>query len=99
MPANQLAGWFHVTGGKSVIRFLAIQAGGLFIPLPTGRLSGPADIQALQGVLHGSVGVLLAYMQGTATKDEAIAALSAGLEALAFEREQVKKSDQPELEF
>jgi hypothetical protein len=99
MPANQLAAWFHATGGKAVIRHLAVQAGGLFIPLPTGRATAPLDVAALQSVLNQSIGALLAFMQGTATQQDAVAALTRGLEALALEREQVKKSDQPELDF
>jgi hypothetical protein len=99
MPANALAGWFHATGGTAVIRYLAIQAGGVFVPVPTGRLTAPADIQALQSVLHDSVGVLLDFMSGRADKVEAFSALTASLEALAAEREQVAKSDQPELDL
>ncbi|MDD5297636.1 MAG: hypothetical protein PHU46_12055 [Rhodocyclaceae bacterium] len=99
MPANGLAGWFHATGGTAVIRYLAVQAGGVFVPVPTGRLTAPADIQALQSVLHDSVGVLLDFMIGRADKVEAFSALTASLEAIAAERAQVEKSDQPELDL
>src|SRR5574337_179399 len=47
MPVKHLAAWFHNTGSRSVIRFLAVQAGGVFIELPTGRAPTTEEMQEL----------------------------------------------------
>jgi hypothetical protein len=99
MPVNRLAGWFHNTNGKGVIRFLATQARGIFIDLPIGRKAQPSDIHALQGVLNSAIGALLEFHAGQLQREECIAALVAGMEGLSWHRENVSKSDQPELEL
>ena len=99
IPASKLALWFEKTGGKNAIRFLCAQAGGLFIELPTGRPTTSHGINELQTVLTQSVRALLDFQEGKLGKDECGAALMAGLEGLAYERQQVLRADQPELEF
>ena len=99
MPVNRLAGWFHMTGGTALIRFLSAQAGGVFVPVPTGRRLSHEDFHALQQVLNEAVGALLAFSAGKLGRDECLGALAAGLEGLSWHRENVARSAQPELEF
>lgn len=99
IPANKLALWFEKTGAKNTIRFLCVQAGGLFVEAPTGRCAHPEAISDLQMVLTDAVRSLLEFHAGKADKDACLAALLEGMQALAAHRENVRKSQQPELEF
>lgn len=99
MPVNRLAGWFHMTRSSALIRFLAAQAGGVFIQVPTGRHLEHEDVHALQKVLNDAVGALLAFTAGKTSQEECIGVLLAGMESLAWHRENVARSEQPELEF
>jgi hypothetical protein len=99
MPVNRLAAWEHITGSDCVVRYLAAAAHRVVIEIPTGRKSATTDVHALQTTLNNAVGVLLAFMNGDADRDTTLAALGAGLESMAWHRENVRKNDQPELEL
>lgn len=99
IPANRLKLWFDKTGGKYTIRFLCAQAGGLFIELPTGKQSATHEVSDLQLVLHDAVGALLAYHAGKLEQDACLAKLTHAMECTAWHRENVRKAEQPELEF
>lgn len=99
LPANRLAGWFHNTGGKAVIRYLCAQAGGLFVPMPTGRRPTAEEIAELQHVLADTGAALLRFYAGRADQAETLGAVQQALELLAWHRGSVEKTDQPELEL
>lgn len=99
LPANRLAGWFHNTGGKAVIRYLCAQAGGLFVPMPTGRRPTADETAELQHVLADTGAALLRYYAGKADQAETLGAVQHTLELLAWHRNTVEKADQPELEL
>lgn len=99
LPANRLAAWFHNTGGRAVIRYLCAQAGGLFLPVPTGRRPTPVEMAELQQLLAETTGALLRFYSGEVGADETLAAVQRALEALAWHRGNVEKHAQPELDF
>lgn len=97
MPVSCLAGWEHATGSDQVVRYLAAAAHKAVIDLPTGRRATGGDIQALQMVLHEAVGQLMGFVSGTQSAEATLAALTHGLESLAWHRENVRRDEQPEL--
>lgn len=99
MPANRLAMWEHLTGGDNVVRYLASNAHRVVIDIPHGRPAAAADLHVLQSTLHDVVGALMAFARGELDRDRTLAQLGAGLESLAWHRENVRKSDQPELDL
>lgn len=99
MPINRLAAWEHLTGSDAVLRYLAASAHRVVIDIPVGRAVAAADVHLLQATLHDAIGALLAYCAGELDRDRTLARLGAGLESLAWHRENVKKNDQPELEL
>ncbi|MDY0035423.1 MAG: hypothetical protein RBS05_05865 [Zoogloea oleivorans] len=99
MPAKSLIGWQHLTGASNVVRYLASREGGVVIAVPAGRKAMSEDVHVLQETLNGAIGALLAYMTGDLDRDATLGKLSLGLENLAWHRENVRKSDQPELDL
>jgi len=99
MPAKALIAWQHLTGANNVVRYLAACEGAVVISVPCGRSVKAEDVHVLQATLNGAVGALLGYMSGETDRETTIGKLGAALEGLAWHRENVKKSDQPELDL
>lgn len=99
MPVSALASWEHATGGSAVLRYLASQGGRLLIDIPRGRPHCAGDVQGLQSITHDAVGALIAFGEGAKTADETMAALLHAMTALAWHRENVAKTSQPELDL
>lgn len=98
-PSNRLASWFHNTGGKAVIRYLCAQAGGLFVPVPTGRHPSPVEMAELQKLLAETTGAHLRFYAGQADADATLGQVQQSLEALAWHRGNVERHAAPELNF
>lgn len=99
MPLVKLRAFEHVCGANFVTRWLAASAGLLVIDIPTGRSADGNDVMALQETLTEAVGALLGFYSGKTPADEVLARITAGMEGLAFHRENVRKFDQPELDL
>ncbi len=99
MPLVKLRAFEEAAGAAFVTRWLAMSAGLLVIDIPTGRQGNGEDMLALQETLNDAVGALLQFYAGKLDQGEVQARLTAALEGMAFHRENVKKFDQPELNF
>lgn len=99
MPIRLLPAWQHLTGSNQVVRYLASREGAVVIQIPPGRDVTPEDIHALQRVLTAAPAALLDLRAGRISRDECLAALTGGMESLAWHRANVERQDQPELEF
>lgn len=99
MPVDKLALCEHIAGCYAVTAYLAHRAHLLVIQIPRGRGASPRDINALQSVLNDSAGALIAFNAGAMPADATMARLTAGMEALAYHREDVRKHAQPELDL
>lgn len=99
MPALLIPVYEEVCGINLVSRWLASAGGKLLIDLPTGRHCTAQDMHELQAVLTTSTGALLAFHSGSATAAEALSAIQAGLEGLAWHRGNVQQHAQPQLEL
>lgn len=99
MPLRKLRAFEDACGSTFVTRWLAMSAGLLVIDIPTGRSATGDDVLALQETLNEAVGALLQFYSGKAKQADVLARLTAGMEGLAFHRENVKKNPQPELPF
>lgn len=99
MPLLKLRAFEHACGANFVTRWLAMSAGLLVIDMPSGRSVDGNDVLALQETLNDAVGALLAFYADKAPADEVLARITAGMEGLAFHRENVKKYKQPELDL
>lgn len=99
MPLVKLRAFENVCGVNFVTRWLAMSAGLLVIDIPTGRSADSSDVMALQETLNDAVGSLLGFYSGKTPAEEVLARITAGMEGLAFHRENVRKYDQPELDL
>ena len=99
MPMRKLRPFEHACGCKYASRWVAMSGDLLTIDIPTGRSATCADVMALQETLNDAVGALLQFYQGKLSPDEVLTSVTAGMEGLAFHRENVKKHDQPELDL
>lgn len=99
MPVRKLRPFEQACGCKYVSRWIAMSADLLTIDIPIGRLANSEDVMALQETLNNTVGALLLFYQGKAEADSVLANVTAGMEGLAFHRENVRKYDQPELDL
>jgi len=99
MPVHALPAWEHATGGSSVIRYLASRGNHLVIDIPTGRGLVASDVQGLQRITHDAIGALIGFSEGRVEAEETMAALLGAIGALAWQRENVSKANQPELDL
>ena len=99
MPARALIAWQHLTGANNVVRYLAACEAAVVVAVPCGRSATSDDVHVLQATLNGAVGALLGYMSGETDRDMTLGKLGAGLEGLAWHRENVRKIAQPELDL
>ena len=99
MPMRKLRPFEHACGCKFGSRWVAMSGDLLTIDIPTGRSGDSHDVMALQETLNDAVGALLAFYSGKAPAEDVLARITAGMEGLAFHRENVKKHDQPELDL
>lgn len=99
LPARKLRSFEHACGAKFVTRWLAMSGSLMAIDIPTGRSADGDDVMALQETLNDAVGALLGFYAGKTAADEVLTRITAGMEGLAFHRENVRKFDQPELDL
>lgn len=99
IPAKKIASFQHACHAHYITRYLAHSAGQLLIDMPQGRLIDSDDVHALQGTLNAAVGALLGFAAGRLDADQVGAEISVSMEALAWHRENVAMSRQPELDL
>lgn len=99
MTAAQVRSFEHACGANYVSRYIAASAGLLAIEIPAGRQQSGDDIQSVQANLHAAVGALMDFHAHRIDAAEALERISAGLSDLAWHRENVARSTQPQLDF
>lgn len=82
-----------------VTAYLAHASHHLIIDIPTGRLPATSDLQAMQLATNEATGALINFAAGKADAAQVIATVTTALEHLAFQRENVARHAQPELEL
>jgi transcriptional regulator with XRE-family HTH domain len=99
MRANLIPTYEHVCGCHFVTEYLAASAGRLVVAIPSGRTPTDLEIIELQGLLTDTVRRLILFYGGEIDQEQAEQGLTASLKALAWQRENVRKADAPELEL
>jgi hypothetical protein len=99
MPVRLVPAFEHAAGCTFVTAWLAGAAHRFLIEIPTGRDRSASDVHALQEACNAAVGAVLAFHGGTADAAQTLGALTAAIESLAFERANVERHHQPELDL
>lgn len=99
IPGRKILAYQRACRADFITRWLAHADGKLLVDIPRGRRIDAEDVNALQGVLNGAVGALLAFAAGKSDEAATQAALTQAMEGLAWHRENVARHAQPELDF
>lgn len=99
IPSKKIPGFEHACGCNYVTAYLATTARKLLIDMPTGRPSGAGQILVVQEACNAATGALIAFAEHKSTAEQTIAALQRALELLAYERSNIQRYEQPELDL
>ena len=99
MPANMIPPFELACGADFVTRWMAMRNGHLVISIPSGQAARPEDMQVVQSLLNDTLGVLMKFYAGRADAESTLEALNNSISELAWHRENVAKSRDPELDF
>lgn len=99
IPLKKVHAFQHACGCDFITRWLAHSSGMLLVPIPQGRPSGVDDVHRLQETVNGAVRALVGFATGDMDADQVGGELNSAMEALAWHRENVARSHQPELDL
>lgn len=99
IPSKKIPGFEYACGCYYVTAYLAAAAHKLLIDIPSGRPSDAGQIHAVQEACTNAVGALIAFADQKSTAEQTLACLQRAIELLAFERANVTRHQQPELDL
>lgn len=97
MPAIKIIPFEHACGINYVTRFLAHSSNKLLVDIPTGRRAEHRELIDLAINANHTTGMLMDFFEGRGDADTVSAAITALIEDLALQRNNVEKFRQPEL--
>ena len=97
MPVNRIAQFERFCGIHFVSEYLAAGANRVVIEIPPGHPVEAEDMGGLQALISSAVLMLMRCWRGQAGIDETISELTLALQALAYQRENVRRCEHPEL--
>ncbi|MEW8494264.1 MAG: hypothetical protein AB2604_10700 [Candidatus Thiodiazotropha taylori] len=101
VPLRHVIPFQKACGSTFITDYLASATHKLVINIPTGKVPTSEDILKLQEHLNTTVGYILKFgeKQNEEHAEDAINALMASMEGLAFHKINIEKQHQPELEL
>ncbi|WP_374557849.1 hypothetical protein [Aquitalea pelogenes] len=99
MPAGRLLQFSVLCGSANVIEYLAIACGKLVVSIPTGKKAKASDLGEMQANFGKAVMLLEQFYRGQSDLSETLGVLNEVLSQVAYHRENVIKTGQPELEL
>lgn len=99
MPVHMIRPFEHVCGIDLVTEYLAHSANKLVLPMPSGRRAEHREINELSLFMNETVQLLYLHREGGKSAEDTIGALTQLMESLAYQRGNVEKEQQPELEL
>lgn len=100
LPLNRIAQFEALTGSRFISEYLSVLHGDrVVIEIPRGHKGKAADIAQVQSQTAAALALLAKWHEDGSGVDETIEALTNVLALLAYQRENVKKAGNPELDF
>ena len=98
LPLNRLVTLEHIVGAQFISEYLCVfQGNKVVIDIARGKKSDVMDLSELQAQIAQATACLAQFYSGKASADDTIAELTASITALAYQRENVRKVETPEL--
>ena len=97
LPAVLIRPFEHACGIDFVTLYIAASSNRLVVDIPSGRKASASEVNELQGSFTEAMGLLIRFYQGDSDACDTINALNNVMSGIAWHRENVKKSDSPEL--
>lgn len=99
MPSGKIPTYEHICGINLVSQYLAASGGCVVIEIPTGKTANALELNELQAVVTDAMGKLIRFYNGEVGIEETESGLTAVLKGVAWHRENISKSEQPELDL
>lgn len=99
LPANLIPALEHACGVNYVTEYLVQAAHKMMVPMPSGRAVSQMDMAELQMSFAEAVNSLARHYEGKADAETTIAAITRAMAGLAWQRENLAKSQAPELDL
>ena len=100
LPLNRIAQFEALTGSRFISEYLSVLHGDrVVMEIPRGRKGKAADMAQVQSQTAAALALLAKWHEDGSGVDETIEALTNVLALLAYQRENVKKAGNPELDF
>jgi hypothetical protein len=99
LPAIMIRPFEHACGIDFVTQFLAHSNDKLIVAMPNGRNAEHRDLNDLSLAMHQTAAQLIQYYEGDADAAEVIANITLLIEGLAYQRGNIHKQQQPQLEL
>lgn len=97
MPANRIPQFEHICGIHFVTEYLAGHAHRIMVDIPTGKPASALDTNALQMRCVEALASLMHCYRGEVKSDDTEALLSNAISGLVWHRENVRRTEMPEL--
>ncbi len=99
LPTILIRSFENVCGISLVTKYIAFSGHKLLIDIPSGKKATAKDINGLQASLTKTVTELLKFYDGQSQVEETLAIIQQSLENLAWQKGEVEKHHQPELDL
>jgi hypothetical protein len=99
IPAIKIRPFEHACGVDFVTEYLAHSANKLVLGMPTGRRAEHREVNELGAFMAATQTLIYKYLDGESKADETAGAITKLMEDLAFQRGNIEKGTQPELEL
>lgn len=99
LPSVMIRPLEQTCGADFVTRYLCHAAYKLLIDVPSGRRIKAVEVNQLQAWFTDSIGLLLAFYEGTSDQAETMASLTQLMEGVAWHHKNIQQFNQPQLGF
>ncbi|GHD63740.1 hypothetical protein [Jeongeupia chitinilytica] len=97
MPLHRVRQFEAFSGCHFISDYLAVASGRVVIAVPMGRASKANDLLEMQATFTDAMSQLVRFYQHGSGLEDTVSALTATLNQLAWQRENVSKAASPEL--
>lgn len=99
IPSKRIRPFEFACDCTYLTRYLAASAGQLTVDIPSGKPAGQGELLELQARCNDAVSLLTRFYAGNADSEDVLEGVTRAMRELAAHRENVLRSEAPELEL